>query len=89
METFLQIGIVGVLASLLVEWLMEDSKIDGRYVAVIVSLLFGGTYWLFSDTAIWQSVLGVLGAASTVYAFIFHKTEKKKVDNVVDNVVDN
>ncbi len=74
MELFLSIAIVGVFASILIE---ATNKIFGlgstgaKSATILVSIILGGFYTLFQDTTWWTTMLGVLGSASTVYAFFF------------------
>lgn len=73
---FLAITIVGSALSLLIEWITnryETNVAGGRAVAIVSSIIVGGIYWALAGTAIWQSILGVLGAASTVYALFLKK----------------
>jgi len=71
---FLGIAIVGAGLSLAIEWLTNKwgtTSSGAKAIAIVLSVIVGGAYWFFSGTAIWQSVLGVLAAASTVYALFF------------------
>lgn len=73
---FLAIGIVGAALSLLIEWITnkyETNAAGGKAVAIIASIVVGGVYWALSGTVIWESILGVLAAASTVYALFIKK----------------
>lgn len=73
---FLAITIVGAALSLLIEWItvrFNTNAAGGKAVAIVASIIVGGFYWAFAGTAIWQSILGVLAAASTVYALLINK----------------
>lgn len=78
MDSFLEISLVGVAASLLIEvinrWLGLDS-IKAKILTVAASAFAGGIYVAFKDTLWWATMLEVLMAASTVYAF-FLKSKK-------------
>lgn len=68
---FLGISIVGTCLSLVIQYLKEKHNIygfDTKIITITLAILVGAGYWFLSDTAIWESVLGVLAAASTVYA---------------------
>lgn len=76
LNDFLAIAIVGAALSLLIEWITvryETNAAGGKAVAIVASIIVGGAYWALSGTAIWQSILGVLAAASTVYALFINK----------------
>lgn len=76
MDDFLGIAIVGVFASLIIEWINNISGANStiaKAITVGVSVVLGAIYFFFGDTAVWQSILGVLATASTVYAFLLKK----------------
>lgn len=76
---FLGIAIVGAALSLAIEWLTNKfgtSSTGSKAVAIVLSVVVGGAYWFLSGTAVWQSILGVLAAASTVYALFFSGKSK-------------
>ena len=64
--------IVGVFTSTLIEILQENlSKNKTKLLTIFICLLVGGLItWLY-NSAYLQTVLWVLGSASTFYAFIF------------------
>lgn len=73
-NSFLGIAIVGVALSLIVEYLQVKFGMDGsktKALVIVLSIVVGGFYWFFKDTAFYQAALGVLAAASTVYALFF------------------
>lgn len=68
---FLSIGIVGATLSLIVSWLKAQLGVDGwktKALTILLSVLVGGAYVLLRDTVLWQTIIMILGAASTVYA---------------------
>lgn len=72
----LEIGIIGVVASLITEGIKRyfgTTSWGSRAVVVGLSLLFGAGYWFLKDTSLWTSFLGILATASTVYAFLIKK----------------
>ena len=74
---FLAIGIVGAALSLVIEYItnrFETNAAGGKAVAIVSSVIVGGIYWALAGTAIWESILGVLAAASTVYALFIKKS---------------
>jgi len=78
MDDFLNIAIVGVMLSIIVNYTKTWTKKQGydtRVVVVFLSIVLGAFYYTASDTVIWEAMLGILGAASTVYAF-FLKDKK-------------
>lgn len=72
---FLGIGIVGAGVSALLEFIKAKSSSDlnMKSVAIVVSLFVGTVYWVVADTVYYETVLGVLASASTVYALFFNK----------------
>lgn len=70
---FLGISLVGAFLSLVVEWgkakFGTDSHVT-RFLTVLLAAAAGGVYWYFRDTNVWQTMLGVLAASSTVYNFL-------------------
>ena len=70
--TFLEIGIVGIGLSLIIQFIKakfgtESLTTKGLTVGLAVA---AGTVWvLFSGAAWFATVLGILAAASTFYAF--------------------
>jgi len=70
----LNLAIVGGLLS----WFLEYStnKLDStrsKIATVVGAIIVGGLYWWLSQTGLWESILGVLVSASTVYAFVIKK----------------
>lgn len=73
-QTFFQIGVVGIAASYLLEYLTKKySATASKLITLGVSVVLGAAYWFFSGTAWWASMLGVLAAASTFYALFLKK----------------
>jgi len=72
LDTFLEISIVGVGASLLIEvinrWLKLDS-LKAKFLTLSMSVFAGGIYVAFNNTVWWTTMLQVLMVSSTVYAF--------------------
>lgn len=78
-NAFLGIAIVGASLSFVIELVTSRigaNSAGSKAVAIGLSVVVGGLYWYLSGTAIWQSVLGVLAAASTVYALFINKGSK-------------
>lgn len=78
-NAFLGIAIVGALLSLVIEWVtnkMGANSMGSKFTAIFLSVLVGAAYWYLSSLAIWQSILGVLAAASTVWALFINKGSK-------------
>ena len=74
-SAFLEIGVIGVALSLVVEYIKTKatSDLDMRAVVLALSVVVGTGYWIVADTAYYQSVIGVLSAASTVYAIFLKR----------------
>jgi len=76
MENFLEIGIIGVIASAIMEAIKKYVGTEGllnKGLTIALALSLGGIYFAFSNTAYWQSVVGILAVASTFYAFLLKK----------------
>ncbi len=72
----LEIAIVGVIASLIMQGIKKWAKTSGwksKVATVLVSIVLGGAYYFLKGTNVWESMLGVLASASTVYAFFVPK----------------
>jgi hypothetical protein len=69
------IAIVGAIASLFMEWVKVGikSSLGKKFAIVAVSILMGGVYALTVGKPIYNAILGVLTAASTIYAFFLKK----------------
>ncbi len=80
MNDFLEIIIVGAVLSFVLEWIQKTFKTKGglmKFYTILFALIVGSIYYFLKETIYWQTILGVLGSASTVYAFLFanKKTE--------------
>ena len=74
MDNFLAIGIIGASMSVLFQWIKGKYGIESsqsRMIMIGASFFIGLFYWTVSSLAIWESILGVLAASSTVYAMFF------------------
>ena len=76
MDAFLTIGIVGSLIPFLVEKMKEKfGDENARGFVILLSIALGTIIWFLSHTPIWQTILGCLAAASTVYSYVIKITE--------------
>jgi len=76
LQDFIGIAIVGSGLSLLVQYLKQKLGTTSwvtKFMLVGLSLLVGGLYVWVRATNWYGSVLGVLGAASTFYAFFLKR----------------
>lgn len=72
----LEIAIVGAALSFLVQWLKNAFGTEAwqtKLITVVLALVVGGLIYLFQNTAYWETAVGILAAASTVYAFLLKK----------------
>jgi len=69
------IAIVGAFASLFMEWVKVGikSSLGKKFAIVGVSILLGGVYAFTAGKPIFNAILGVLTASSTIYAFLLKK----------------
>jgi Na+-transporting NADH:ubiquinone oxidoreductase subunit NqrB len=73
---FTSIAIVGVVFSLALQWVKGKFGVDtnGTKIAtVILALVIGTVYVWIQGTAYFQTILTVLGSASTFYALFLRK----------------
>lgn len=73
-EQLLSIGIVGALLSVALEWLKAkyamDSK-EARIITIVGAVVLGTIVWALQMNAVlWQTIIGILATASTVYAIV-------------------
>lgn len=72
----LEVSIVGLLLSLFIQWIKDKLGTDSlgtKLITVGLALVVGGLIYFFQNTAYWETAIGVLAAASTVYAFFLKK----------------
>lgn len=72
-SVLLQISIVGVLLSAIMEAIKAKfgpTSTTTKMVTIGLALALGAGIFFFSGTPIWIAFVGVLGVASTVYAFL-------------------
>lgn len=75
-QDFLGIGIIGVGASFLIEWITNKfgtNSFASKGVAIATALIIGTAYFFIRSTVWFPTVIGVLASASTVYALFFKK----------------
>lgn len=71
---FLGIGIIGVALSVFIEGIKikyGPTSLTTKVITLLLALGVGTLYVLLSSADWWTTVLGILGAASAVYAFFF------------------
>lgn len=69
----LEIAIVGTALSFLIQFikgLFGTESNTTKWLTLLLSVILGAGIFFFSGTAFWQASIGVLAAASTVYAFL-------------------
>lgn len=78
-SAFLAVPVIGALLALIIEGItnkLGTNSFGSKAVAIALSILVGWGYWYFSSLAVWQSILSVLAAASTVWALFINKGSK-------------
>lgn len=78
-DNFLAIGIVGVFLSLTIQIIKKvfgTSNSKTKVITIVLSIAVGSFYYFLKDTIYWQTIVGVLAAASTVYALFFNNVKK-------------
>lgn len=76
---FLSIAIVGAFLSIAIQFIKNKFSMNTNMVklmTILLAILVGGSYYFLSQTAWWQSILGVLAASSTVYALFLKGNSK-------------
>lgn len=75
---FLGIAIVGAVLSLAIQWIKTKFPAQGslkmKGITLVLSIVIGLFYFALRQTSWWEPIIGVLGAASTVYAFFLSKS---------------
>lgn len=72
----LEIAIVGTILSGAIQIIKNTYGTSGattKALTVGLAVAFGAAVYFLSGTELWTSILGVLGTASTVYAFLIKK----------------
>lgn len=73
---FIGIAIVGTGLSILIDLIKAKFGTDAtktKLLTVVLAVVLGTAYHFASHTVYWQSVLSILGVASTFYAFFLRK----------------
>lgn len=73
MNDFLGIAVVGAALSGLIEWLkttFRTTSLGTKLLTIVLAIVIGALYVWLHGTPVWSTILGVLAAASTVYAFL-------------------
>jgi len=73
---FVGIAIVGTGLSLIIQiiknhWGIESNKT--KLLTILLSILVGGFYFALRGTVLYETIIGILAASSTVYALILRK----------------
>lgn len=73
MQEFLEIAVIGSALALVIQLIKTKFGLDSvktKILTLSLSVLLGASYYFLSQTAIWQTILGILASASTVWAFL-------------------
>lgn len=85
-NTFLSIGLIGVVLSFIIEAIQRTygtSSMKTRGLSILLSIVVGGGYFFLSTTLWWADIVGILAAASTTYAMLF--SSKPSTDQAAVN----
>ena len=72
LTNFLAIPIVGIALSLGIQWAKNKfnfSAFGAKATTVIASLVLGVIYYFLQNTAVWVTITGILGTATTFWAW--------------------
>jgi hypothetical protein len=78
MENFLDITLIGIIASLIIEGinrLWQFDSLKAKVATIVVSIVLGAFYFFMRNSNVWQDIIGILTTASAIYAF-FLKQKK-------------
>lgn len=70
---FLGIGVIGIGLSLVIEAIKSmygPASDTTKLITVGLAIVVGTAYYFLRQTIWWQTILGILATASTVYAFL-------------------
>jgi hypothetical protein len=78
MEQLLSIGIVGAIASFIIEVITTSkmSSFKKKIIAITSSLAIGTLYYLINGTELFTTILTILGTATLVYDYIIKPFKK-------------
>ena len=78
MQDFLSIAVVGSALAMAIQFIKGKYGLDSAKTKALtlgLAVLLGGSYYFLSQTPWWQTILGVLASASTVWAFFLKSSE--------------
>lgn len=80
LQSFLEIGIVGSVVSLVVALIKHYAGTEG-YASIAasigVSLVAAAAFWYFKETAYWESFVQILTFATTIYGIVIKQVQDK------------
>lgn len=74
-QEFLAIAVVGAIMSLTIELVLKNvsNPLVSKLVTAFLAIIVAGLYVWIRSTPYWETVILVLGTASTVYGFFLNK----------------
>lgn len=73
---FVAIAIVGAILSSTIQIIKArwgDNSVNSKFLTIALSIAVGGFYVAIQGTAYFQTIVGVLASASTVYSLLLRK----------------
>lgn len=73
---FLQIGIVGIALSFVVELIKARFSPESdttRGLVILLSVALGAGYYFLKDTSLWLPIVGILTTSTTFYALFMRR----------------
>lgn len=70
---FLGIAIVGIFVSVIINLIknfFKTGSLANKAITLAFCIVFAAGYWFLSKASYWETVVGILAAASTFYAFV-------------------
>lgn len=76
-QEFIAIGVVGAVLSVLIEIIFKEvsNPLFSKIVTLILAIITAGLYVWVRSTPYFETVILVLGTASTVYGFFLNNKE--------------
>jgi len=72
-QNFLSIAIIGAVLAMMVQFIKNKYGLDSiktKAMTLALAIVIGAGYYFLSQTIWWQTILGVLASASTVWAIL-------------------
>ena len=75
-DNFIAVGVVGAALSFVVQVIktkLNTSPLISKGLTIILAVAVGGIYFWIRSTVWWETILGILASATTVWAFFLRE----------------